>query len=65
MLTLELAIPEEHGLTLPPRSSRSGTSGARSDELALVGAERYAAGVGQSQAAALGATGLHPGAVWK
>ena len=62
MLTLELAIPEEHGLMLPP--AVAGLREQGSDELALEGAERYAAGVGQSQAAAQGATGLHPGVVW-
>ena len=62
LLTLELAMLEDHGLTLPPETQPSaGLRTKGSDNLALDCAERHAEGVGKAETAALGPPHTHSG----
>ena len=64
LLVLELAMLEEHGLTLPPETQALrgfGTQGP--DQPSLEGAGRHSGGAEEAEAAALGADGPHPVAV--
>ena len=64
LLTLELAMLEEHGLTLPPETQALRGFGRKgSDHPPLEGAGRHPGGVAEAEAAALGAPGPHRGAV--
>ena len=64
VLELELAMLEDHGLTLPPEKQPLRGFGAQGpDHPPLGGAGRHTGGVAEAKAAALGAPGPHPVAV--
>ena len=64
LLVLELAMLEEHGLTLPPETQAPRGFGRKGQiNHPLEGAGRHSCGAAEAEAAALGADGPHPVAV--